>query len=194
MTKYIPKIYAFYIPISIAIFAFIILAEIGHSFWIYILDLLKICIILMFSNYVLQNYKSEYHNTNPSMYFNIFAGLCFIEFIYKVWLYWIIDNEHYRYYSDLDLLFVIHAVILLIEFLSETIAINKLDSAFDDNVKKTWDVINGLIVFFFVVAVIFGGKALLIDIGIFCIIREVIRIHYILEFEKTEINTNPSVS
>ncbi|SHI23428.1 hypothetical protein SAMN02745229_02287 [Butyrivibrio fibrisolvens DSM 3071] len=67
MTKYIPKIYAIYIPISIAIFAYLILAEIGHPFWIYILDLLKICIILMFSNYVLQNYKSEYHNTNPSI-------------------------------------------------------------------------------------------------------------------------------
>ena len=144
----------------------------------------------MFSYYVQQNYKSDDHNTNPSKYFNLFAGFCFIEVAYKIWFFGKIDDYHY----DKDLLLIIYAVILIIEFLSETIAINKLDSAFDDNVKKTWDVINGLIVFFFVVAVIFGGTALLIDIGIFCIIREVIRIHYILEFEKTETNTNPSIS
>ena len=39
--KYIPKIYAFYIPLSFALFIFGSITGIGHVFFGYIMDLVK---------------------------------------------------------------------------------------------------------------------------------------------------------
>ena len=175
--KYIPKIYAFYIPLSFALFIFCSITGIGHVFFGYIMDLVKICIILLFSYYVLKKYDLEDTYNNPSKYFLFFTGFCFLEFVVTICLHGKID------YGS-TLLTYIYLFFFVAEFVSENIAIQKLDSAFDDNENKTWTLLNSTIAVFFIIEIVVHGFGLLIIIGLLCFFRELIRIHCILDFER----------
>ena len=175
--KYISKIYAFYIPLSFALFIFCSITGKGHVFFGYIMDLVKILVILLFSYYVLKNYNVEDADNNPSKYFLFFSGFCFLEFVITICL-------HGKLYFGSQLISYIYLFLFIAEYLSENIAIYKLDATFDYNENKSWILFNCIIIFFIIVIMIVKVLALIYIIGFLCIFREFLRIRCILKFER----------
>lgn len=139
LSKCISLMYAIYIPLSFGFFIYLSVAYKGNMLYGYIIDIVKIIVILLFANNVLFMYKTDEDTKNPSKLFVILAGVCLLEFVYTVCM-------HGKYNYGGNAIPIIYFFFFVVEFIVETVAFDKLFSKAGGEFRVRWALITFLII------------------------------------------------
>ncbi|WP_026652379.1 hypothetical protein [Butyrivibrio proteoclasticus] len=119
LSKCISLMYAICFPLSFCLFLYLSVAYKGNMLFGYVIDIVKIIVILLFANNVLFMYEADEDAKKSSKYFVILAGIILLEFVYTVCM-------HGKYNYGGKNIIVIYMFFFAAEFIVETIAFVKL--------------------------------------------------------------------
>lgn len=131
----IPIVYIVYIPLSFYLFVYLSAIGSAKVLPLYIMDLIKILVIMLFSHYILKTYVPVKTKSNPSRYFIIFAGFCLLESVYTI-------CRHGKFYYGSSSFIVEYIVFIVLEIVTESIGVYKIHNVSDEDIKNIWLTIN----------------------------------------------------
>ena len=173
-SKYVPMIYAIYMPINFFIHIIGVYSGCIRPFFTNVLDLIRVLVIAAFAFYLVEGYGySTYWEKSPSMRMITFAGIAFLEWVYNV-----ATSNMYLEYYDHTVFFVAFWVLFLAGYLYETIAIEKIAKLYDGGSVTGWLTVNVWLVMSVVVSYYFrnewNGKHFFVTL-FFVALRAVVR-------------------
>ena len=139
LSKCISLMYAIYIPLSFGFFIYLSVAYKGNMLYGYIIDIVKIIVILLFANNVLFMYKADEDTKNPSKLFVILAGVCLLEFVCTVCM-------HGKYNYGGNAIPIKYFIFFVVEFIVETVAFDKLFKNAGGEFRVRWALVTFLII------------------------------------------------
>ncbi|SHI22434.1 hypothetical protein SAMN02745229_02185 [Butyrivibrio fibrisolvens DSM 3071] len=127
----IPIVYIVYIPLSFYLFVYLSAIGSANVLPLYIIDLVKILVIMLFSHYILKTCTHVNPKSNPSKYFIMFAGFCLLEFVYTI-------CRHGKFYYGISSFIAEYVGFLVLEIIIESIGVYKIHDDYNEDIKNIW--------------------------------------------------------
>ncbi len=127
----IPIVYIVYIPLSFYLFVYLSAIGSANVLPLYIIDLVKILVIMLFSHYILKTCTHVNPKSNPSKYFIMFAGFCLLEFVYTI-------CRHGKFYYGISSFIAEYVGFLVLEIITESIGVYKIHDDYNEDIKNIW--------------------------------------------------------
>ena len=185
VSKCISLIYAIYIPISFVLYTYLSITDKGSVLYGYIIDIVRIIVILLFAYNVLYVFRADEKRIKSSKFFIVYAGICLLEFVFTVCM-------HGKYNYGGNFLLVAYSLFFLVEFLTESLALYVMINKTGGELKDCLFFCNLMVALFLFLKILeinidINGLgiyiAILFAFAVICIlIWQIIRLYYLIRY------------